>query len=369
MFKLFKSKREPYDFAMILGSCTDDGRKVGALWDNVNLADSSNERGQELAKYFIDFHKGLLGVSNMKGLLEPSASLANYRALELAREATGKNKVLCSNLAHVSITEAVRSLKLEAIVLDVDPSDCQVSEEKIFRAINEHGKDIAVVVSTYGTTQLGHRENLAENDLIKQLISSGVWLHVDAAYGGYLGRLSRYIKGNFPDADSITIDPYKFLGKPGTALLLVEENQIQPKNISYYVHSPYTMHTTLSAGPVAAWGQTVKDHGDIYGLQQIADHFMEIANSTGRELLYKKVPLIHFPEMTIIPVALDSREKVDYVHKQLFDDGFSVGKVGIQGKDYEINGIRIVITPKVNPDLIHGTALQLVGKIAKLLNV
>ncbi len=303
----------------------------------------------------------------MEGLLEPSASLANYRALELARNATGKSKILCSNLSHVSIARACDSLRLEPIVLDADRAGYQVTNEQVARAISDHGKDIAAVVSTYGTTQLGHVERLAESDLVKQLRSEGAWLHVDAAYGGYVGKLSKHIKANIPDADSITIDPYKFVGKPGVALLLVDRAKAPKSNVEYYVHSPLTVHTTISAGPVAAWGQTVKDCGDIYGLREIADQCVEIAKRSGSELQRYGIPLVHFPEMSIIPVALGSPEEVDDVHNRLLDGGFSVGKVHILGRDYEVNGIRMVVTPKVNPERMYGTASALVQEIAKLL--
>ncbi len=45
----FKTRKEPLDFAQIVGSCTEDGRKAGASWDNVNVADGSNQRAQELS--------------------------------------------------------------------------------------------------------------------------------------------------------------------------------------------------------------------------------------------------------------------------------------------------------------------------------
>ena len=367
MLRLFRTSREPLDFAQIIGSCTEAGRKAGTSWDNVNIADASNERTQELARYFIGFHKELLNILNMEGFLEPSASLANYRALELARDATGKNKVICSNLSHASIARACDSLRLDPIILDAEPSaNYQVNEDQIAKAISEHGKNIAAVVSTYGTTQLGQVERLAESELVKQIRSEGVWLHVDAAYGGYMGTLSRHIKIKVPDADSITIDPSKFVGKPGIALLLVQKDKVQKPNISYYVHSPYTFHTTLSAGPIAAWGQTVSDCGDIYGLREIADQYVEIAKQSGAELQRQEVSLILFPEMSIVPVALGSSDEVAYVHRELLKEGFSVGKVHIKGRDYEVNGVRMVVTPKVNPDWMYGTASVLTQKIIEL---
>src|SRR3989344_87714 len=244
LFHKSRTRKEPYDFAQIVGSCTEEGRKAGAGWDNVNVADGSHKGTQELVRYFIDFHKRLLEAPEMEGLLEPSATLANYRALELARNATGKNKVLCSNLSHISIARAADALRLEPIVLDADPSDYQVRDEEVARAIGLHGKDIAVIVSTCGTTQLGHVEKLAESECVQQLRSEGAWLHIDAAYGGYVGTLSKHGKAEIPDADSITIDPYKFVGKPGVALLLVDKNKAPKTNVEYYVHSPLTIHTT-----------------------------------------------------------------------------------------------------------------------------
>ncbi len=362
----FKTGREPLDFAQIVGSCTEEGRKAGASWDNVNLADGSNQRAQELALYFIDFHNKLLG-KDMAGLLEPSASMANYRALELAREATGKTKVLCSNLSHVSVARACQSLGLEPLVLEANLSEnYQVDNAQVEKAVCENGGNIAAVVSTYGTTQLGHIEHLAENELIQQLRSEGTWLHVDAAYGGYVGSLSKSIKAKVLGADSITIDPYKFVGKPGVALLLVDKDKAPKPNVEYYVHSPLTVHTTLSAGPVAAWGQTVKDCGDVYGLREIADQCVEIAKRSDVELQRQAIPLILSPKMSIVPITLHSREEVDSIHGKLLDDGFSVGKVRIIGNDYEVNGIRIVVTPKVNPERMYGTASTLTQRIIGL---
>jgi len=363
---MLKSRREPYDFAQIVGSCTVDGRAAGASWDNVNLADGSHEGAQRLVSYFVEFHKRLLGVPAMKGLLEPSASLANSRALELARNLTGKNKVLCSNLSHVSIARAADALQLELIVLDVDPTNYQVSDETIANAVSEHGNDVAAVVSTYGTTQLGHVEQLVQNDLVKQLRREGAWLHVDAAYGGYVGKLSTYVNSTIPEADSITIDPYKFVGKPGVALLLVDANKTPTPNVDYFVAAPHTFHTTLSAGPVAAWGQTVKDCGEVSGLREIADRCVEIAKLAGNQLRRKGVELVCFPEMGIVPIKLSSRAEVEHVQSQLLEEGFSVGKVRVVGKEYEVNGVRIVVTPKVDPELMYGTASQLADKFVRL---
>lgn len=365
MIILSRARREPIDFAQIIGSCTEDGRKVGALWDTINLADGLDESAQALARYYIRFHKELLGVANMEGLLEPSASLANYRALELARDATGRNKVLCSNLSHISIAQAIHSLRLEPVVLDVDPKNFQVSDEQFAGAISKHGEDIAAIVATYGTTVLGHVERFAESEQVKQLRDEGVWLHIDAANFGYVGTLSRHVKEIIPAADTITIDSYKFVGRPGVALLLVSEEKIPTHNVTYYDHSPHTYHTTLSAGPVAAWAQTVKDYDDICGLQELANQCVEISRSVGNNLQTQGINLVHIPELSTVPIALGSHDEVGHIHGQLLKTGFSVGKIHINARDYEIHGIRIVVTPKVNPEQIYQTVSKLADKIVE----
>ncbi len=362
----FTAKPEPFDFCQIIGSCTEDGRLAGASWDHMNLADGSHKRTQELACYFIEFHRTRLNVPNFEGLLEPSASLANYRALELARQKTGRNKILCSTLSHISVARACASLGLEPIVLDIDKNSFQIDDLHIAQAISNHGKDIAAVVSTYGTTQLGHIEQLGFSSQIQQLRNEGVWLHIDAAYGGYYATFSTTSRKHLPPADSITLDPYKCIGKPGVALLLLDPAHLSQSSAPYYISSPYTHHTTLSAGPIAAWAQTLRDCGGYCGVREIVDQCTSIARHSALALQHKGVPLLCFPELSIVPITYTSCEELVYVHTSLRESGFSVGKISIPHRDAPVYGIRIVITPKVNPEKMYSKALDLVKKISMI---
>lgn len=373
IFRSKKTQQEngPYDFAQILGSSTWGGKESGNRWDNVNIADGSNKAAQELAAYFIEFHNQLLDRNGMHGLLEPSASLANHRALRLARDYTRKNKVLCTNLSHYSVIDACLSLMLEPIVLDVNPkNDYQVDDDLVAKTISKIGHDIAAVVSTYGTTQLGHIENLAGQSSVKDLRNNGTWVHIDASYGGYIGGLLGN-KNKFQDADSITIDPYKIMGKPGIALLLFEEGKA-PKQlqIPYYKHSKYTMYTTLSAGPAAAWSKTVDDCGGCSGLFEIISEYVRIARQCGIELTNNSIQLVKHPQMSIVPILLESSQESISIREQLRSlkpRGFNVGNINFSAKDYEIHGIRIVITPKVNPDLMYQSTHKLTKEIVKII--
>ena len=241
----------------------------------------------------------------------------------------------------------------------------QVDDKQLSNAISNHGNDIAAVVSTFGTTQLGNIEDLAERDSIKELRANDVWLHIDAAFGGYSASLSSHINTEIPDSDSITIDPYKFIGKPGVALLLVDKEKTPKVSIPYYSHSHFTLNTTLSAGPVAAWYQTLIDCGD-YVMQFMADECIRIAYIAGEQAKENNCKLVNPVKLSIAPVQLGSRQQANYVHDKLLSEGFNVGKIHIEGRDYVTDGLRIVITPKVSPEVQAGSALEVASRISRL---
>ena len=340
------------NYSQLTGSCTISALEQAMGWDCHNVADASDREGQSMASYFIDYHKILINRSDMHGLIEHSASLANESALMIARDSTKRRGILCTNLTHSSIAQACEKLGLHAIVVDADPSKgYQVNHDQLTQAVKEHGKDIGIVVSTFGTTQLGNIEDLAEHYLVKQLRLEGAWLHVDAAYGGVLSKYAIDVErtgdplvGNeFPDADSYTLDPYKFIGKPGCALLLSKELPVQ--TIHYYHHSPLTLATTMSLGPIAAWFHSLKECS-LHGVREIAYDCFRLTKFAANELRSNGIELVMSPELTVIPVALGSKEEVNHVCDKLIDDGFIVGRIRITGRDYETHGVRIAITPK-----------------------
>ncbi|MFH1440208.1 MAG: pyridoxal-dependent decarboxylase [Candidatus Woesearchaeota archaeon] len=400
--------KEAFDFENILGGCDLDALRLSEGWHNVNLANANSREGQELAKEYIEFHKRLLKKEHMDGLLEPNATYANERALEFARDSKRlkqaitsigsvksrrKNRVLCTNLSHMSIENACHRLGLDKpIVLEAVPEKgYQVDEDELRRVISRYGNNIVAVVSTHGTTQLGHIENLAESDLVKQLREDGAWLHIDGAYGGYISQLStrmyltfeenRSIPINagdtsrfssrikdFPEADSITIDSYKFIGKAGTSLLLVDERK-KPRYPSapYYDQSPFTMLSTLPADAIAAWYHTMKNLGKEQGLKEMADEYVYLTKITANSIKQQTpLSLVISPQMNIIPVDCVNERISLYFRKALNEKGFRVGRLNIVGRDYQTHGLRIVISPKVEYQNIASSAKRLVTTINEL---
>ncbi|MFA5796835.1 MAG: aminotransferase class I/II-fold pyridoxal phosphate-dependent enzyme [Candidatus Woesearchaeota archaeon] len=350
------------DFEQLIGATSL--KNIPANWFYNNIADARNHGAQELGTAFVEYHKELLQQPELIGLLEHSASDANERALEIAREVTGKTRVLCSNLTHSSIEKAITKSRLQPVIVYANPNNkFQVSDEEIFKKISEHGKDIAIIVSTHGTTSLGNIETLATNEQVQELRKTGTLLHIDAAYGGLLSRYAEL--SNMPSADTITLDQYKFIGIPGTALLLAKKNLRTPSNVTYFDQSTLTMHTTFSAGPIAAWYATQEDLGE-QGLKNIAMDCIHIAKNTAKELKNQGVKLILDPQLSTIPITTNSEEETIYIRDEMMKKGYQIGKIKLIGDTYRTHGVRISITPKVKPEYQSYHASKAVEHIAKL---
>lgn len=167
------------------------------------------------------------------GTLINGASLATFYALAAAREAAGMNirehgmtgrdlpvlRIYASEHAHSSIDKAVIGIGagLRNLVKIETDSSHQLSPERLAAAIE---KDIArgykplAVVAVVGTTSTGAVDPVKEiADVCRKY---DVWLHVDAAYGGFYNIVPSIRKqvGELHFADSIVVNPHKVLFTP-----------------------------------------------------------------------------------------------------------------------------------------------------------
>ena len=176
--------------------------------------------------------RGLVGYGEGTfGLLTSGGLMANLMAMTIVRdrhlpvllglghpprgaELDGA-RVYVSDQAHFSFRRGLAILGLPPESLIVLPSDARfrlqadVVREAVARD-RAAGRTPLAIVATAGTTNTGSVDAIAElADLAER---EGLWLHVDAAYGG-AARLSARDAGRVPAlerADSITIDPHKW---------------------------------------------------------------------------------------------------------------------------------------------------------------
>src|SRR3954454_23372407 len=175
---------------------------------------------------------GLFGLpSDAQGLLTPGGSMSTFAALVAARGARLGEQFLDGTLyvsdeVHHSVAKAAKIAGFPADALRVVPADegLRLDPEALAEAVGRDraaGRRPFLVVASAGTINAGMVDPLgAVADVAER---EGLWLHVDAAYGGFfqLTDRGRVALGGIERADTITLDPHKGLFLPyGTGCLL-----------------------------------------------------------------------------------------------------------------------------------------------------
>jgi glutamate/tyrosine decarboxylase-like PLP-dependent enzyme len=157
------------------------------------------------------------------GVLVSGGSAANLTALLVAREAAGgpsSDSVLyVSDQAHSSLARTARAMGLRPHQVRVLPTDgrWRLSPEAVsaaVRADRRAGRVPFALSASAGSTNTGAVDPL--EDLADVSAGEGLWLHVDAAYGGFaaLTPKGRAALAGINRADSVTLDPHKWLFQP-----------------------------------------------------------------------------------------------------------------------------------------------------------
>ena len=158
------------------------------------------------------------------GVLVSGGSASNLTALACARETLigpmDERAVLyMSDQTHSSLARAARALGFRPDQVRIIPSDEQarIRPEAVRSAIaadRAGGKRPLILVANAGTTAAGAVDPLPE--LAEICRENGVWLHVDGAYGAFacLSERGRQALIGMELADSITLDPHKWLYQP-----------------------------------------------------------------------------------------------------------------------------------------------------------
>src|SRR5215467_7171227 len=172
----------------------------------------------------IDWFRMWLGMpASTAGVLVTGGSAANLTALLVAREAVGgpsDNSVLyVSDQAHSSLARTARAMGLAAGQVRVLPTDqrWRLAPETVAAAVRrdrDSGRVPFALCASAGSTNTGAVDPL--DRLAEVCAAERLWLHVDAAYGGFaaLTAKGRAVLAGLERADSVTLDPHKWLYQP-----------------------------------------------------------------------------------------------------------------------------------------------------------
>jgi glutamate/tyrosine decarboxylase-like PLP-dependent enzyme len=223
------------------GYVSAPGTAIAAVADLLASALNSNlvawrsaPAGIELERVTIDWIREALGYApGAGGLFVSGGSMASFTALAVARErhcgpavsAEGLQafprplRLYASKEVHHSIDKAAALLGIgranvrrvavdERFRMDVRDLERKIAEDRAA------GAEPFCVVATAGTVVTGAVDPLAE--IVEVARRHGLWCHVDGAYGGFarLAPSARPLFAGLEDADSVALDPHKWLYLP-----------------------------------------------------------------------------------------------------------------------------------------------------------
>jgi aromatic-L-amino-acid decarboxylase len=231
----------PGYFAFIPASSTFPGA-LGDLISSALDLDVGSWRSaagpSQLELVVLDWFKDWIGYpADAAGILVSGGSAANITALACARETllgpmSDRVVAYTADQTHSSVARAARLLGFRPDQVRILPTDAEhrLRLDALVGAIDADaraGHQPLLVSANAGSTNAGAVDRLVELAAICR--ERGLWLHVDAAYGGFaaLTDRGRRLLAGLELADSVTLDPHKWLYQPiECGCLLVREGHL-----------------------------------------------------------------------------------------------------------------------------------------------
>jgi tyrosine decarboxylase/aspartate 1-decarboxylase len=313
-----------------------------------NMGDSGLFQGtKELEEKVIKIMGGMLGDGNACGYITTGGTESNIQALRTARNLGKKEhpNMIVPASAHFSFDKIADLLGIEIRKASLD-TEFRVSEYSVADNID---KNTIALVGIAGSTEFGQIDPI--DRLAKIAISNNLFLHIDAAFGGFVIPFldTKYefdfsVKG----VTSITADPHK-MGMstiPAGGLLFREEECLLPLEIEtpyLTIRKQHSLAGTRSGASVAG-AYAVMKHLGRDGYRKIVKRCMKMTDRLvegTRELGVE--PLIE-PVMNI--VALDVPE-LDEVRKKLRAKGW------VTSITRNPKAMRLILMPHLSDEIIE----------------
>jgi tyrosine decarboxylase/aspartate 1-decarboxylase len=350
--KEFKEEDMTYRSGRILGSmCTcphEVGLEAYKMFLESNLGDSGLFKGtRKMEKEVVQMLGNLLGKEDVCGHIITGGTEANIMAMRAARNSSNIKdpEIIVPKSAHFSFKKAADMLCLKLREAELD-ENYRVDVNSVKELISD--KTVAVV-GIAGTTELGLIDPIEE--LSKLCREENIYLHVDAAFGGFTIPFLGLSGRNLPKFDfslegvsSITIDPHKMGLAPIPTGGIIFRDRSYLESIS--TETPYltdkeqfTIVGTRTGASTAATWALLKYFGK-EGYCSIAKKCMEVTEYLAEGIKKSGFNLMVEPQLNL--VAFDSNEiEIDTIVDELKEKGWAVSVSSYP------RAIRIVVMPHV----------------------
>jgi glutamate/tyrosine decarboxylase-like PLP-dependent enzyme len=288
-------------------------------------------------------NQALKWISDLAGMPETSGgvfvqggTIGNLSALVTARNTFREKRKDVSRWVIAASADAHSSIKSAADVMDVEillikpNQDGSLQQDAAAAAIDKYHSEnpshqVFALVATAGTTNLGIIDDL--EGLATCAKSRDIWFHVDGAYGlaALCAPSVRPLFNGIEMADSLIVDPHKWLFAPFDACALIYRNPKLAKAAhlqkAAYLEtldeedewnpSDYAIHLTRRARGLPFWFSLAAHGTDEYA--KAMERTMEVARDAANQVRnHKNLKLVIEPSLSIVAFERVGWERADY---------------------------------------------------------
>lgn len=270
------------------------------------------------------------------GVFVQGGTLGNLSALVAAREAARAHRadtgaaaptrwaVVCSSQAHSSIASAARVMDVDVITVPTD-ADGVLRGDAVAEVLADVHERVFAVVATAGSTNFGIVDDIA--GVAAAAHAHDIWLHVDGAYGlaGMLSPLARHLYAGVEQADSVIVDPHKWLFAPFDACALIYRDPEQGRRAhtqhaeyldtltdrSDYSPSDYAAHLTRRARGLPLWF-SLATHGTAAYREAVSASIVLARRITDEIATRPGFSLVREPQLGVVVFERDGWTRAEY---------------------------------------------------------
>ena len=356
---LAEKKRKDLSYNRILSSMCTYPHEVAVyahkLFIESNLGDSGLFQGtKEMEDEVIRMIGALLGNENAYGYITTGGTESNIQAIRAVRNRKRKEglrvrdmNIIVPEAAHFSFDKIADILGIEVRRAGLD-TQLRVNPDSVEEFMDD---GTICLVGIAGTTEFGQVDPIKE--LAEIAKEKKVFLHVDAAFGGFvipfLHDSARYeFDFSLEGVSSVSIDPHK-MGMstiPAGCLLFREESYLEELAVPtpyLTTKKQYSLTGTRSGASAAATFAVLKYLGS-EGMKSIVDECMRLTRflvDSAREMGIE--PVIE-PVMNVVTLQLGDADRI---------------ASALRAKGWEVSttrspkSLRLVIMPHVTEDMLR----------------
>jgi len=350
----FRKKDFSFQSGRILGSMCSEPHPIARDAYNkfldTNLGDPGLFPGtKQIERQYISFVQSLLHAPpSSAGHIVSGGTEGNITAMWLAKQLSGNNEIIIPASAHFSFQKiaSLMDMKLKPIPLT---KSYTMDVTHVKRKLQTK---TAAVIGIAGSTDLGTIDPIEE--IADLCHDEHIFLHVDAAFGGYIIPFLKNTGYKLPQFDflsegvsSLSIDAHKmgYAAIPLGVVVFREKQWLDEISVPSQCISSKKQAGILgtrSGGPVAA-AYAVSRYLGIEGYQQVVARCMETTTYAAGQICSLGLSLITEPVLNVIAVRLKNPLKVERV---LDSEGWKVNIID------HLSSIRIVCMPQITKEII-----------------